>query len=50
MKRLGEKVAGLRIIEKEKAKAKAKFVAERKEALAWVRLTNEHMRAQNRLW
>jgi structural maintenance of chromosome 4 len=48
MERLGEKVAGLRIIEKEKAKAK--FVAERKEALAWVRLTNEHMSAQNRLW
>jgi hypothetical protein len=48
MERLGEKVAGLRIIEKEKAKAK--FVAERKEALTWVGLTNEHMRAHNRLW
>jgi structural maintenance of chromosome 4 len=47
MERLGEKVAGLKITEKEKAKAK--FVAERKEALAWVRLTNECMRAQNRL-
>jgi structural maintenance of chromosome 4 len=48
MERLGEKVAGLRIIEKEKAKAK--FVAKRKEALAWVRLTNEHMRVQSWLW
>jgi structural maintenance of chromosome 4 len=48
MERLGEQVAGLMTIEKEKSKAK--FVAERKEALAWARLTNEHMRAQNWLW
>ncbi|KAG1768252.1 hypothetical protein EV702DRAFT_924111, partial [Suillus placidus] len=36
----------LRIVEKEKAK----LDAERKEALAWLKLANEHVRALNRLW
>ncbi|OJA20715.1 hypothetical protein AZE42_08198 [Rhizopogon vesiculosus] len=41
-----EKVARLRIVEKEKAK----LDAERKEALAWLKLANEHVRALSRLW
>lgn len=50
VERLGEeradKVARLRIVEKEKAK----LDAERKEALAWLKLANEHVRALSRLW
>jgi hypothetical protein len=49
VERLGQKrakkIAGLRI---EEEKAKATFVAERKEALAWLRLANEHMKPQSR--
>ncbi|KAG0695738.1 hypothetical protein DFH29DRAFT_1029505 [Suillus ampliporus] len=41
-----EKVARLRIVEKEKAK----LDAERKEALAWLKLANKHVRALSRLW
>ncbi|KAG2364796.1 RecF/RecN/SMC N terminal domain-containing protein [Suillus spraguei] len=41
-----EKVARLRIVEKEKAKLET----ERKEALAWLKLANEHVRALSRLW
>ncbi|KAJ8591636.1 hypothetical protein M405DRAFT_880381 [Rhizopogon salebrosus TDB-379] len=43
-KKRAEKIAGLRI---EEEKAKAKFLAERKEALAWLRLANEHMKPQS---
>jgi structural maintenance of chromosome 4 len=50
VERLGEeraeKVARLKIVEKEKAK----LDAERKEALEWLKLANEHVRAQSRLW
>jgi hypothetical protein len=49
VERLGEKraekIAGLRI---EEEKAKAKCVAERKEALTRLRLANEHMKPQSR--
>ncbi|KAG1779874.1 hypothetical protein EV702DRAFT_965043, partial [Suillus placidus] len=41
-----EKVARLRIVEKEKVK----LDAERKEVLAWLKLANEHVRALSRLW
>jgi hypothetical protein len=44
-KKRAEKIAGFRI---EEEKVKAKFVAERKEALAWLRLANEHMKPQSR--
>src|SRR6267154_3520595 len=50
VERLGEeraeKVARLKIVEKEKAK----LDAERKEALTWLKLANEHVRALSRLW
>jgi len=50
VERLGEetteKVSRLRFVEKEKAKLEA----ERKEALAWQNLANEHVRALSRLW
>ena len=50
VERLGEaraeKVSRLRLVEKEKAKLEA----ERKEALAWQKLANEHVGALSRLW
>ena len=36
----------MRLVEKEKAKLEA----ERKEALTWQKLANEHVRALSRLW
>jgi len=50
VERLGEarteKVSRLRLVEM----GKAKLEAERKEALAWQKFANEHVRARSRLW
>jgi len=46
VRRRAEKVSRLRLMEKEKVKLEA----ERKEALVWQKLANEHVRALSRLW